>query len=167
MFEAYASRMELTRSREALRLAEKSFADLAATNTAETFRDQFIETITMIRNVGSMISNETKGHRSPAFGEWWKDTAEDALYKFVTEVRNDAFKYGARRNNVRHAVTLHDVVGVSGEGVQETETSRSEHSFEVFFSGGTHDGDPVLPLLRRYLDWLRDVVLPRAESLIP
>ena len=157
--------MELTRSRQALRLAEKSFADLEAMNTAESFRDQFVETITMIRNVGSMVSNETKGHRSPAFGAWWKTTAEDALYKFVTEVRNDAFKYGERRNNVRHAITLHNIVGVSDEPVQETETSPSDYSFEVFFSGGTHDGEPVLPLLRRYLDWLRDVLLPTAESL--
>ncbi|MFD9984457.1 hypothetical protein ACFWZJ_29195 [Streptomyces massasporeus] len=40
------------------------------------------------------------------------------------------------------------------------------HRSTWVFSGGECDGEALLPALRRYLDWMRDEIIPKAERLL-
>jgi hypothetical protein len=140
----------------------------------------------MVERVGSIIAEETKGHRTAEFGRWWKETQSDLLYVFMRDVRNAEFKRGESRQAADHYVTLGGVVELEGalsfkviqggkviqEGSAQAEPARKPlpappvpNRSEWFFNGGVYDGQEVLPVVERYLAWLREVVLPTAERL--
>jgi hypothetical protein len=85
--------MILKRGRKALDQAEQAFAELSATATdSDRFRDEFASCIGMVQRVGPIIDEESKGHRTHAFGSWWQVTAQDPLFRFIADVRNAEFK---------------------------------------------------------------------------
>jgi hypothetical protein len=177
--------MILERSRRALDQAEQAFAKLSAVavDNSEQFRDEFVSCIAMIHRVGPIIDAESKRHRTHAFGTWWTATAQDPLFHFITEVRNAEFKRAEDRKRAHHNIHVHDTVTSSesvhiavirdGQVVEERSyrdpppppqpTPEPTHTVTWYFAGGRHDGQEVLPLLRRYLDWIRNVLLPEAE----
>ena len=181
--------MQLSRSRTALRQATQAVEELrAAKNQPELFRDRFVSTMGMVQRVGSIIDVETKGHRTPEFGKWWKQTQSDPLFVFMKDVRNAEFKRGESRQAAHHQATLtdsgfaQDSLGYQvirgGQVVQEGRSQPSElpprpssappipHTVDWFFSGGGQfDGQEVLSIVDRHLAWLRDEVLPTAERL--
>jgi hypothetical protein len=177
--------MILKLAREALRLAEKAFDRLsvcARDTDSDEFRDEFVSCIAMIGRVGPMIDSETKGCRTPVFGNWWKTTAQERLLRFITEVRNAEFKRGENRTNVHHyryvsdSACASDTVSVGGElsgqpaglsakGPVQSSAPVAKSSL-WFFSGGQYNGQEVIPLLRRHLDWLDQTVIPEAERLL-
>jgi hypothetical protein len=177
--------MILRRTREALRLAEQAFDELSvcAHNTgSEKFRDEFVSCIAMIGRVGSMIGSETDGCRTIAFGNWWKKIEQDFLLRFIKDVRNAEFKRGDNRKNVHHYRYLYDSASASdsvGEGLSgklpdassatllqvQPDTPSTDASL-WFFRGGQYDGQEVIPLLRRHLDWLGQTIIPEAERLL-
>jgi hypothetical protein len=181
--------MQLDRSRTALRQATQAVEELrAAKNNPDLFRDKFVSTMGMVQRVGSLIAEETSGHRTGEFGEWWKQTQSDTLYIFMRDVRNAEFKRGESRQAAHHQVTLVDTAFVQdslsyqviqgGKVVQEGRGQPSEpaatpsaatpipHTVDWYFSGGgRHDGHEVLSTVDRYIAWLRDDILPTAERL--
>jgi hypothetical protein len=178
--------MILERSRKGFDQAEQAFTKLAAAAAdGERFRDEFVPCIGMIQRVGPIIDAESKGHRTAAFGPWWKATAQDPLLRFVADVRNAEFKRGEDRKQAQHDLHLHDTITMSsslkievirdGQVVEERSysdpppsppsTPEPTHKVTWYFAGGSHDGQEVLALLRQYLDWVRDTILPEAERL--
>jgi hypothetical protein len=162
--------VSLSRTREALRMGQQSLDELATCAQdpdGKRFRYRFVSCIGMVRRVGSVLDDETKGFRTHAFGNWWKTTSEDRLFRFVNDVRNDDFKDGKNRKNVHHARHVYDAAQAIDElrGRPPSSTSivpfqvqrstlRSRSSVTWTFTGGTYDGQEVVPLLRRYLEWL-------------
>lgn len=177
--------MILWRTREALRLAEQAFDDLsvcACDTGSEKFRDEFVSCIALIGRVGSMIASETTGCRTVAFGDWWKKTEQGPLSRFIKDVRNAEFKCGDDRKNVHHYRYVYDSArasdGVGGGLRGEPSGASSSTPLQIqlgtpstdaslwFFRGGQYDGHEVIPLLRRYLDWLGQTIIPKAEQLL-
>lgn len=177
--------MILRRTREALRLAEQAYDELsvcARDTGGEKFRDKFVSCIAMIGRVGSMISSETDGCRTIAFGNWWKKTEQDPLLSFIKDVRNAEFKRGDNRKNVHHYRYVYDSApatdSIGGESSSTPPGARSATPLRVqpetrntdaslwFFRGGQYDGQEVIPLLRRHLDWLAETIIPEAERLL-
>jgi hypothetical protein len=176
--------MHLERSRTALRQATQAVEGLRGVkDDSEQFRDRFPFALAAVQRVGSIIDAETKGHRTPEFGEFWKQTQEDPLFRFMREVRNAEFKRGESRQAAHHQVTLTDV-GFAYDSFQVTQggrviaeagtdpppriqpTSPSFHTIDWYFSGGgLYDGQEVLSVVDRYIAWLRENVLPTAELL--
>jgi hypothetical protein len=181
--------MQLDRSRTALRQATDAVEELrAAKNQPELFRDRFVSAMGMVQRVGAIIDHETQGHRTPQFGDWWKQTQSEPLYIFMRDVRNAEYKRGESRQAAHHQVTLVDTAFAQdslsyqvirgGKVVQEGRSRPSEpaarpsaappipHTVDWFFSGGgLYDGQEVLSIVDRYLTWLREDVLPTAERL--
>jgi hypothetical protein len=183
----YDADMQLARSRDALRQATQAVEGLRAVkDDSEQFRDRFPFVLAAVQRVGSIIDAETKGHRTPEFGEFWKQTQDDPLFRFMREVRNAEFKRGESRQAAHHQVTLTDV-GFAYDSFQVTQGGRviaeagtdpsppwiqpsakspSAHTINWYFSGGgLYDGQEVLSLVNRYLNWLRGDILPTAERL--
>ena len=106
--------MLLDKSREALAGAARALDALriAEASGPEDFRLQFVESIGMIRRVGSIIDVETKGRRTNDFGLFWQEAGTDPLHQFVTEVRNAEFKKG----RAEAGGTLQNDVGGAGSG---------------------------------------------------
>lgn len=179
----------LERSRKALEEATIQMEPLraAATKEVDAFRQQFVIAVAMIRRVGSIIDEESRGRRTNAFGEFWTQTADDPLHKFIVEVRNAEFKRGERRQVALRKGTLHasaqagasvgmTVIRADGS-TEEVPTHVSDPpsvqpapppvqwSVTMLFAGGAYDGQDVVPLLDQYLTWLKDVVLPTADRL--
>jgi hypothetical protein len=179
--------MQLERSRTALRQATQAVEELrAAKDNPELFRYRFRMAMAAVQSVGSVFAAETKGHRTREFGEWWKETQCEPLFVFMREVRNAEFKRGEARQAAHHYVTLGQAVEVESslsitvvqggkviqEGSAQAEPARKPlpappvpNRSEWFFKGGVYDGQEVLPLLDRYVAWLREDVLPTAERL--
>jgi hypothetical protein len=177
--------MILRRTRDALRLAEQAFDELsvcARDTESEKFRDKFVSCIAMIGRVGSMIDSETDGSRTIAFGNWWEKTKHDPLLRFIKDVRNAEFKRGDNRKNVHHYRYVYDSAHASdrvgGQLSGEPPGASSATPLQVqpdtpgtdaslwFFRGGQYDGQEVIPLLRRHLDWLGQTIIPEAERLL-
>jgi hypothetical protein len=181
--------MQLPRSRTALRQATQAVEELrAAKDSPELFRDKFVSTMGMVQRIGSLIAEETSGHRTGEFGQWWKKTQSDPLYIFMRDVRNAEFKRGESRQAAHHQVTLTDSAFAQdslsyqvirgGQVVQEGGGQPSEpaarpspaapipHTVDWFLSGGgLYDGQEVFSVVGRYMRWLREDVLPTAERL--
>lgn len=179
--------MQLERSRTALRQATQAVEELrAAKDDPELFRYRFVSAMGMVERVGSIIDEETKGHRTAEFGEWWDQTDSYPLFVFMRGVRNAEFKRGEARQAAHHYVTLGGVVEPEGalsfkviqggkviqEGSAQAEPARRPspappvpNRTEWFFKGGTYDGQEVQPVVDRYLAWLHEEVLPMAERL--
>jgi hypothetical protein len=180
--------MQLERSRTALRQATQAVEELrAAKDEPELFRGRFVSATGMVQRIGSIIDDETRGHRTPEFGMWWKETQSDPVFAFMQDVRNAEFKRGEARQAAHHYVTLGGVVEPEGalsfkviqggEVIQEGSAEPSEpmtrpsplppvpNRVEWSFTGGHYDGQEVLSVVDRYLAWLRDDVLPTAERL--
>jgi hypothetical protein len=181
--------VHLERSRAALRQATQAVEELrAAKDDSELFRDRFPLLMAAVQRVGSIIDHETKGHRTPQFGDWWKRTQSEPLFVFMREVRNAEFKRGEPRQAAHHQVTLTDVAFVQdslsyqvirdGKVIQEGRGQPSEpapmpsavppvpHTIDWYFSGGgRYDGQEIFAVVDRYIAWLRDEVLPTAERL--
>jgi hypothetical protein len=181
--------MQLDRSRTALRQATQAVEELkGAKDSPELFRDKFVSTMGMVQRVGSLIAEETSGHRTGEFGEWWKQTQREPLFVFMRDVRNAEFKRGESRQAAHVQVTFSDFASAQdffsyqvirdSEVIQEGRSQPSEpaarpsaaplipHTVDWFFSGGgLYDGHEVLSVVDRYLTWLRENVLPTAERL--
>jgi hypothetical protein len=107
--------MQLDRSRTALRQAAKAVEELRTVkNEPEAFRDRFVSAMGMVQRVGSVIDDETKGHRTSEFDMWWKATQSDPVFAFMQDVRNAEFKRGEARQAAHHYVTLGGVVEPEG-----------------------------------------------------
>jgi hypothetical protein len=179
--------VRLERSRQALAQAERALARLVdVEDDPDEFRAEFVACIGMVGRVSSILDEETRGHRTTAFGTWWQGQMTP-LRQFLIDVRNAEFKRGEDRKNVHHHTHVYESVTVSDSatatvtrGGQVIENARSvpsspvpapaadppsSHSMRWYFRGGTHDGEEVQPLLRHYLDHFRDVVIPEAERL--
>jgi hypothetical protein len=192
----YDAGMQLDRSRTALRQATQAVEELrAAKDDPELFRDRFVSTMGMVERVGSIIAEETKGHRTAEFGIWWKETQSEPLFVFMRDVRNAEYKQGERRqvsvqfgsSTMTQEMTIRgtpQVLDKDGRVVDDSEppppseppsptpqdTSADpppqwEFVGEGKFKGGEFDGHEVFALLDRYLAWLHEKVLPTAERL--
>jgi len=182
--------MQLPRSRTALRQATQAVEELrAAKNDSELFRDRFVSTMGMVQRVGSIIDVETKGHRTPKFGKWWKETQGDPLFIFMKDVRNAEYKRGESRQAAHVQVTFSDFASArdffsyqvirDGEVIHEGRSQPSEqatpapsaappipHTIDWYFSGGgQYDGQEIFAVVDRYIAWLGEDVLPTAERL--
>jgi hypothetical protein len=181
--------MQLLRSRTALRQATQAVEELrAAKDHPELFRDRFVSAMGMVQRVGSLIAEETSGHRTGKFGEWWKQTQSDPLYIFMRDVRNAEFKRGESRQAAHVQVTFSDFASAQdffsyqvirdGEVIQEGRGQPSQpaarpsaalpipHTIDWYFSGGgQYDGQEIFAVVDRYIAWLREDVLPTAERL--
>jgi hypothetical protein len=180
--------MLLDKSREALAGAARALDALRITEASgpEDFRLQFVESIGMIRRVGSIIDEETKGRRTHDFGLFWQEAGTDPLHQFVTEVRNAEFKRGERRQAARYKMTLavqaqavvslgmkvirgdgsvEERPSVSGQPVASSEPEVAPRTVSMLFRGGIYGDHEVVPLLDKYVSWLRDVIVPTAENL--
>jgi hypothetical protein len=181
--------MQLPRSRTALRQATQAVEELrAAKDSPELFRDRFVSTMGMVQRVGSIVADETSGHRTSDFGMWWKQTQSEPLHVFMQDVRNAEFKRGESRKRAHHQVTLGGAVGIrsslsyqvirDGEVIQEggdrpsekpirqePAPSPSSYSADWYFTGGQYDDQEALSVVDSYLAWLREDVLPTAERL--
>jgi hypothetical protein len=90
--------MNLERSRDALRQATQKVEELrAAKDNPDLFRDRFSFAVDAVRRVGYVIAAETEGNRTPQFGDWWKKTQNEPMFRFINEVRVAAHKRGERR----------------------------------------------------------------------
>lgn len=176
--------MQLPRSRTALRQATQAVEELrAAKDSPELFRDKFVSTMGMVERVGSLIAEETSGHRGRGeFGKWWSETQSDPLFDFMRAVRNAEFKRGERRQVfVQFAsATLGSETGVSataqvldkdGRVVDDSEppppseppsptpqdtSADPPPQWEFVGEGKFKGGHEVFALLDRYIAWLRD-----------
>lgn len=182
----YGASVELERTRKAMKQAERAIAALEGTvDHSDGFRDGFVSCISMIQRVGSILDEESRGHRTPAFGDFWKRTRKDSLFQFMADVRNAEFKRGEDRKTEHHEVSALDTLtmrsSVSIEVVRDGEvveqrtyddpppepapTPEPTNTITWYFAGGTHDGEEVLGLVRSYVTWLRDTIIPQAEVL--
>jgi hypothetical protein len=141
-----------------------------------------------VQRVGSIIAAETRGHRTPQFGDWLKRTQSDPLFVFMRDVRNAEFKRGESRQAAHHHVTLTDAAFAQdslsyqvirdGKVIQEGRGQPSEraampsaaapipHTIDWYFSGGgLYEGHEIFSVVDRYIAWLRDEVVPTAEQL--
>jgi hypothetical protein len=178
--------MRLDRTRKATEQAGRALVDLESTvDDSDRFRDEFVSCISMIQRVGSILDEESKGHRTAEFGQFWKATGDDPLFRFMADVRNAEFKRGEDRKSAQHEVGIFDTLTMTsslnikvirgGEVVEERTnddpppdpppTPESTHTIAWYFRGGAHDGEEVLGLVRRYVAWLRDTIIPQAEAL--
>jgi hypothetical protein len=182
--------MRLDRTRKAMQQAEGALAELEATADDERFRDEFVSCIGMILRVGPILHEESRHHRTDAFRQFWEMTANDPLFRFMRGVRNAEFKRGEDQKTAHHEVedfepltVRDDVVGVlatttigDDEVVEErtyaadpppepAPTPEPTHTITWRFAGGEHDGEEVLNLVRCYVAWLRDTIIPQAEAL--
>jgi hypothetical protein len=130
--------MQLDRSRTALQQATDAVEELrAAKNQPELFRDRFVSAMGMVQRVGAIIDHETQGHRTPQFGDWWKQTQSEPLYILMRDVRNAEYKRGESRQAARPSAA-----------------PPIPHTVDWFFSGGgLYDGQEVLSIVDRYLTW--------------
>src|SRR6266480_3653581 len=161
--------MLLDKSREALEGAARALdaLRLAEVSGPEEFRLQFVESIGMIRRVGSIIDEETKGRRKHAFGTFWQKAGTDPLHEFVTEVRNAEFKRGERTQAALYKMTLAAQVQavpslgmkvirgdgsveerptVSGQPVASSEPEVAPRTVSMLFRGGIYGDHEVVPL---------------------
>ena len=166
--------------------AEHTLADLeAVADDSERFRDEFVPCIAMIQRVGSVLDEESQGHRTSAFGGFWQQTSADPLFQSMADIRNAEFKRGEDRKSAHHDVRLFETVTVTdplhvgvirdSEVVEERAhsdpprepppTPETTHIITWYFAGGNHDGQEVLGLLNRHVAWLRDTIIPQAEAL--
>jgi hypothetical protein len=173
--------MELPKSTRALELAERHLADLRAVrDDAEAFTSEFVSCSAMINRVGAVIDSETKGRRTPQFGDWWKATAAHPLSQFVNDVRNAVFKRGEDRQRAQHHLQVADTVRIQsrarmvvmrdGKVIDERESTapapepdplpehEAVHTITWLFDGGAYDGQEVLELLRVHVERLRGLV---------
>jgi hypothetical protein len=178
--------MQLPKTRLALRQAEDALDELGDhEDNADRFRDKFVSCVGMIQRVGAILDGESKGHRTSAFGAFWKTTQDNPHFHFMADVRNAEFKRGEDRKTASHqlglssSVTTHSSLNIQithdGEVVGETTVTdpppvnvpepEPTHTMAWYFKGGDYDGDEVLPFLRNYMDWIRNIILPEAEKL--
>jgi hypothetical protein len=174
--------MQLPRSRTALRQATQAVEELrAAKDSPDLFRDRFVSTLGMVQRVGSIIDQETKGHRTPEFGKWWTKTGADPLFMFMQDVRNAEFKRGERRQRathygkaklhiqmegrVRESRQLSDPPSPSSGPPSPKPHTTATKSSDWYFMGGQYGGQEIFTLLDGYIAWLRDDILPTAERL--
>jgi hypothetical protein len=122
--------------------------------------------VAAIRNVPSMLDKETKGSRTDAFRNWWKGLESDALFQFVPRIRNAEFKEGVDTKAAHVEIGVEDSITI---GVGEDAPTRplvSVRPATVRASWRFQEtGEEVLGLLHRYLDRLRDEIIPTAERL--
>jgi hypothetical protein len=121
----------------------------------------------MVRRVGSVIDEESRGHRVPAFHSWWKATAQDPLFLFIADIRSAEFKRAEDTKRAEHNIQVSDTVTSSSltlahirDGQVIEERSYSEppapppvtpgptHTVAWYFVGGSRDGQEVLGVLR-------------------
>ena len=179
--------VELRRSRDVLRLAIQELEDLKAVqHDPALFADSFVRCIGMIDRVGAVINAETRGHRTQEFGQWWKQTSQDAMLKFVHEVRNGEFKQGELRRETRHELKDYETmtytesatvekfdeqgrhvetVHRAGTPSRRPLTPPPSHEITFLFIAGVYDRWPVLTVLEQHLHWLQGEILPTAERL--
>jgi hypothetical protein len=157
--------VNLPKTRAALAAAEREYAALVALkDDPNAFREKFPATIAAIDVVTSRLHKETKGSRTDAFGEWWKRQENDPDFNQIHAARNLEFKEGeeTKENDVvispQTAATVTWVAGEGGEKVAVVPaTARATWRF-------AKTGDDPLVVLRRYLDRLRDEIIPTAEE---
>jgi hypothetical protein len=186
--------MSLEKSRKALRLAEKYLTileELANDDDPEAFKDSFVGAIAVIRSVGNAVQTETKSlGRTFQFAQWWKQSESDPRYQCVKDTRDLVLKEAGEAAQVHHEVLVTDVAmanataydaavttGTSridvttNEGKTETDTfsSAPEPSAATYrrtwvFANGRCAGQELLPVLREFLEWMSNDVIPRAEQ---
>ena len=148
---------------------------VAARGDEDLFPLRFISAITMARRVGSILDGEVKGHRSGAFDTFWRATDREPLHRFIVEIRNAELKQGETRIRVDFVWGLRP--GRKGSRYFIRSARRrlqilrrrpmvpTRKKAWVFDMGG-HEGEEVLPLIERYIDWLSKTVVPTAEQSI-
>jgi hypothetical protein len=110
----YRGSVRLERTRRAMVQAERALADLeVVADDSDRFRDEFVPCIGMIQRVGSVLDEESRGHRTPAFGAFWQQTGADPLFRSMADIRNAEFKRGEDRKSARHDVHLFETVTVT------------------------------------------------------
>lgn len=179
--------MELPKARKALAQAQEHLGQLiaAAHEPSVRFRNEFLVCSAMIQRIGSIIDDETAGHRTEAFGKFWSETANDARFRFMRDVRNAEFKRGEERTKAAHNMEIRAPItsrasveaqvirgGEMAERFSYGESAKSappsadpKHSVVWSFSGGPYGGQEVLGFLQNYLDWMNSTILPEAERL--
>jgi hypothetical protein len=170
-----ARRVELPLTRKVLADANKEFDQLAASrDDTEMFPIRFLSSITMARRVGSVLAEETRGHRTPAFDAWWKTSGEDVLHTFIVDTRNAELKRGETRIRIelrrktrpgRRRTRYSIRVAKTGIALLRRRRQVVMVTPAWVFHGGAYDGHEVEPLLAQYLLWLREAVVPTAEGL--
>jgi hypothetical protein len=169
--------MELLLARQTLARGQRMLADLSSHADDDTdFRDRLPYVLDLLAGVTRCINDESKGHRSSAFGTWWKST-DRTTQAAIQELRTAELKRVESRAKQEIRVEMLDLDGkpipadVLAKGVRMNTQSLTESQFAISvstewrFDGGDLDGRLVLPALFAYWNEVGGL-LTQAEKLL-
>jgi hypothetical protein len=162
--------MRLHRAREALDRAGRLLSELPTKEGDITgFRDAVPYVVAQLDLVTSLIDEDSRGRRTPAFLTWWNGNhpLRDALH----ELRNAEFKRQEQRTGLNALVQPETVRAVVRFGKLENlppdpSGQRPRGRMYWTFSSGGFAGQEVVPTLRHYYDHVANHVIPGAERLL-
>jgi hypothetical protein len=184
--------MELPRSRGALKHAEVARSEmLDARNQPSDFEYRFAACMGFLHRVGTTINDETQEiGRTPAFGEWWHHTEKDSLHRYMTDIRHAELKRSEvtyekrvglrglgilswRRRRMQRlnrlptaSVGQHHIRHSAVDRITPSNRVTGTPGYQYSFAMGEYEGQDVVALVNRYLEWLGGYVLPTAEKLM-
>jgi hypothetical protein len=151
--------VNLPRSREALARAGRLLDHLAGhAHDTVALRDHLPYVLDLLAGVTRMIDSESKGRRTPQFGQWWATV--DCSTQAIQEMRNAELKRLESTTTLdvdtRTAVRAADYPDLNlADGDTLTRIS-------WVFVGGAFDGQNVFTVLRDYLQQVTEL-LEQAE----
>jgi hypothetical protein len=163
--------LRLNRAREALERADRLLNALTNIKDDDVtgFRDAVPYVLAQLDLINSIIDEDSRRHRTPAFSTWWngQHPLKDALH----ELRNAELKQQEQSTGLNATVQAETIRAVVEDGKlrnlppdPNSQLPRAR-MYWTFTSGG-FAGQEVIPTLRHYYDHLMNSVIPTAESLL-
>lgn len=119
------------------------------------FRDRVPYVLDLLAGVTRTTHAESSGHRTPEFAAWW-GTADRSAQQSIHEMRNAELK------ELRSLTTaqIHTVTSVSAADYPDMRVNDGDTVTTVtwVFNGGALHGQPVLKILRDYLQRVSKLV---------
>jgi hypothetical protein len=112
------------------------------------FRDRLPYVLDLLAGVTRTIDTESRGQRTPAFAAWWRGV-DRSVQQTIQEMRNAELKELESRTSAHIEVQI----GVNASNYPDLRAndSGSVTGISWVFNGGALDGQPVLQILRDYL----------------
>jgi hypothetical protein len=167
--------MTLADTRRALDDALASLAEMSkdAHNT-ERFLSQFPGRIATVRRIGDVLAREARRISRAKFEPYWKGVQQDPRFQEVKRIRDLSLKRGEESIRVdwREADFRYDPArartSVPRVMYPVGYADRAKHFQPVWLiADGPYAGQEVIPVVRQYVEWFRNVVVPTAEALLP
>jgi hypothetical protein len=113
----YRGSVRSERARRAMVQAKRAVANLeVVADDSDRFRDEFVPCISMIQRVASILDDESRGHRTPAFGA---ADQEDAMARLWRRRRSVVLRPNHRRQVINRPHVDIAKVLLAGLAVQE------------------------------------------------